>query len=261
VGMIGIPVEMYPEWPQAKTVLLTETAKQDPDIVTKIEQHLRAGDNVVITSGLLSALQDRGLDQITDMRVTGRVLAATSYVEGSGFGAGAEVGTSSPILFPEIHFYTNEDWAVVRGLANGRGVPLLLMDHYGKGELSVLTVPESMYDFYRLPSGVLDAIRRYLGPELPVRLEGPAKVSLFEYNNGSFVVESYLDNPVVVRIAGSFGHIENLITRVTLSGDPLAPAGWALSRPRPSETTQVARQCGYELQIEPHSFLAFRERP
>jgi len=48
---------------------------------------------------------------------------------------------------------------------------------------------------------------------------------------------------------------------VTLSGDPLAPAGWALSRPRPSETTQVARQYGYELQIEPHSFLAFRERP
>ncbi len=261
LGMIGIPVEMYPEWPQAKTVLLTETAKQDPDVVTKIEQHLRAGDNVVITSGLLSALQDRGMDQITDMRATGRVLAATSYVEGSGFGAGARVGTSSPILFPEIHFYTNEDWAVVRGLANGRGVPLLLVDHYGKGELYVLTVPESMYDFYRLPSGVLDAIRRYLGPELPVRLEGPAKVSLFEYHNGTFVVESYLDRPVEVRITGSFGHMENLMTGVTLTGDPLAPAGWALFRPRPSETTQVAHQYGYELQIEPHSFLAFRERP
>jgi len=261
VGMIGIPVEMYPQWPQAKTVLLTEAAKQDPDIVTKIEQHLRAGDNVVITSGLLSALQDRGMNQITDMRVTGRVLAATSYVEGPGFGAGTEVGTSSPILFPEIHFYTNEDWAVVRGLADGRAVPLLLMDHYGKGELYVLTVPESMFDFYRLPSGVLDAIRRYLGPELPVRLEGPAKVSLFEYNNGSFVIESYLDHPAAVRITGSFDHIENLMTGVTLTGDPLAPAGWALFRPRPSGTTQVARQYGYELQIEPHSFLAFRERP
>jgi hypothetical protein len=261
LGMVGIPVEMYPEWPQAKTVLLTETAKQDPDVVTKIKQHLRAGDNVVITSGLLSTLQDRGMDQITDMRATGRVLAATSYVEGSGFGAGAEVGTSSPILFPEIHFYTNEDWAVVRGLANGRGVPLLLVDHYGKGELYVLTVPESMYDFYRLPSGVLDAIRRYLGPELPVRLEGPAIVSLFEYNNGTFVVESYLDHPVEVRITGGFGHMENLMTGVTLTGDPLAPAGWTLFRPRPSETTQVARQYGYELQIEPHSFLAFRERP
>jgi hypothetical protein len=261
LGMIGIPVEMYPEWPQAKTVLLTETAKQDPDILTKIEQHLRAGGNVVVTSGLLATLQDRGMNQITDMRVTGHVLAATEYVEGFGFGGGTIVGTSSPILFPEIHFYTNEDWAVVRGLSNGRGVPLLLMDHYSKGELYVLAVPESLYDFYRLPSGVLDAIRRYLGPEWPVRLEGPAKVSLFEYNNGTFVVESFRDHPTAVRIIGSFAHVENLTTGVTLAGDPLAPTGWALFRPRPSETTQVARQYGYELQIEPHSFLAFREQP
>jgi hypothetical protein len=94
-----------------------------------------------------------------------------------------------------------------------------------------------------------------------VRLEGPAKVSLFEYNNGSFVVESYLDHPAAVRITGSFDHIENLTTGVTLTGDPLAPAGWAMFRPRPSGNTHVARQYGYELQIEPHSFLAFRERP
>jgi hypothetical protein len=259
LGMIGIPVEMYPEWPQAKTVLLTETARQDPDIVSKIEQHLRAGDNVVMTSGLLAALQDRGMNQITDMRVTGHVLAATEYVEGFGFGGGTILGTSSPILFPEVHFYTNQAWAVVRGLANGRGVPLLLTDHYSKGELCVLTVPESLYDFYRLPSGVLDAVRRYLGPECPVRLEGPAKVSLFEYNNGTFVVESYLDQPVAVRIIGSFAHLENLTTGVAFAGDPLAPAGGALFGP--PETSQAARRYGYELQLEPHSFLAFRERP
>lgn len=168
LGMVGIPIEMSPEWPQSKTVLLTEAAKQDPDIVTKIEQHLRAGDNVIITSGLLRAVQDRGMDQITDMHVTGHILAATEYVEGFGFGAGTVIGTSDPILFPEIHFYTNEDWAVVRGLANGRGVPLLLMDRYGQGELYVVAVPESLYDFYRLPTGVLDSLRRYLCPELPV---------------------------------------------------------------------------------------------
>jgi hypothetical protein len=261
LGMIGIPVEMYPQWPQAKTVLLTEAAKQDPDIVTKIEQHVRAGDKVIITSGLLRSLQDRGMDQITDMRVTGHVLAATSYLEGPGFGAGTDIGASTPILFPEIHFYTNEDWAVLRGLADGRGVPLLLVDHYGKGDLYVLAVPESMNDLYRLPSGVLDALRRSLGLELPVRLEGPAKVSLFEYNNGAFVVESYLDHPAATRITGNFGHLENLMTGVRLTGDPLAPAGWAMFRPRPGQTTPVARLYGYELQIEPHSLVAFRGQP
>jgi hypothetical protein len=261
LGMSGIPVEMYPQWPEAKTVLLTEAAKRDPHIVAKIEQHVRDGDNIIITSGLLSATQDQGMDQITDMRVTGHILATTSYVEGFGFGAGAVIGNSSPILFPEIHFDTNEDWAVVRGLANGRGVPLVLTERYGKGTLRVLTVPESLYDFYRLPSGVLDALRRDLGLGLPVRLEGPANVSLFEYSNGAFVVESYVDQPAAVRIICSFEHIRNLATGSTLSGDPLGPAGGSFfARPRPG-AAPVAREYGYELQIEPHSFAAFREQP
>jgi hypothetical protein len=256
VGMIGIPVEMYPEWPRAKKVLLTETAKYDPGIVAKIEQHLRAGDNVVITSGLLRALEDQGMNQITDLRLTGHVLAATSYVAGFGSGAGSEVaGSQNAILFPEIHFYTNEDWAVVRGLAAGRGVPLLLMDKYGEGTLYVWTLPENLNDLYRLPSGVLDALRRYLEPGLSVRLEGPAKVSLFTYDNDTFVVESYLDYPVAVRITGSFGHIQNLITGVALAGDPVTTRFFS---PRRSETAQAPRQYGFDLHIEPHSFVAFR---
>jgi len=261
-GMIGIPIEIYPEWPKAKTVLLTETAKFDPKIVSKIEQHVRAGDNVVITSGLLRALQDKGMDQITDMRVTGSTLAVTSYVGGFGAGPGADLGESQPpILFPQVHFYTNEDWAVVRGLASGLGVPLMAMDRYGEGTLYVWTVPENLNDLYRLPAGVLDAIRRYLEPGLPVKLEGPAKVSLFEYDNGAFVVESFLDHPAAVRITGSFGHIQNLMTQITLSGDPLPLAGLAFFAARRPETPQAPRDYGFELQIEPHSFVAFREQP
>jgi hypothetical protein len=260
-GMIGIPVETCPEWPRSKTVFLTLAADHDPSIVSKIEQRLRAGDNVVITSGLLQALEDKGLDQITDMRVTGQVAAATEYVAGFGFGAGSVIGTSRPVLFPEIHFYTNEDWAVVRGLANDNGVPLVLMDHYSKGELYVLNVPEEMNDFYSLPSRVLDEIRRYLTPGLPVRLEGPAQVSLFEYNNGTFVLESFLDHPVAVRVIGQLAHLENLTTGATLSGDPLASGGAFFFHPNRAGGPVPPRQYGYELQIEPHSFVGFREQP
>ncbi|MEJ2010028.1 MAG: hypothetical protein P8Z30_18045 [Acidobacteriota bacterium] len=260
VGMIGIPVEMYPDWPKAKTVLLTETAKYDPNIVTKIEQRLRDGDNVIITSGLLRAIQNEGMDQITDMRVTRNVLAANSYVAGFGAGAGTEVGgTQRSILFPEVHFYTNEDWAVVRGLADGHGVPLLLMDRYGKGTLYVWTVPENMNDLYRLPASVLNSLRRYFDVGLPVKMNGPAKVSLFEYNNGTFVVESFLDHPSTVRITGSFSQIQNVMTGTALSGDPI-PVPGAMFRPR-SSGNHVPRNYGYELRIEPHSFVAFREKP
>jgi hypothetical protein len=260
-GMTGIPVEMVPEWPQSKTVFLTQTAERDPAVVAKIEEHLRAGDHVVITSGLLRALRGKGLDQITDMRVTSEVAATTEYVSGFGFGAGSIIGMSRPILFPKIHFYTNEDWAVVRGLAEDDGVPLLLMDHYGKGELYVLAVPGEMNDFYSLPQRVLDAIRGYLTPDLPVRLEGPAQVSLFEYDNGTFVVESFLDHPVAVRVIGGFAHLENLATGATSGGDPLPSGGGPFLPAPPPGASNVPRQYGYELQIEPHSFVVFREQP
>ncbi len=148
-----------------------------------------------------------------------------------------------PILFPLIHFYTNEEWAVLRGIASQAGVPLLLMDHYGKGELYVLAVPEEMNDLYALPAPVLNALRRYLTPDLPVRLEGPSQVSLFEYDNGTFVVESYRDQPAAVRVIGSFAHLTNLTTGTAADGEPIAGQ----------------QQYGYELQVEPHSIVGFRE--
>jgi hypothetical protein len=246
IGMVGIPVEMYPQWPDAKTVFLTQAAAADPDIVQQIERHLRNGGNVVITSGLLRAIQDKGFDQVTDMRVTHDVVPATEYVAGFGFGGGTVLGRSRPILFPLIHFYTNEAWAVLRGIDAQAGVPLLLMDRYGKGELYVLAVPEEMNDLYSLPAPVLNELRRYLTPDLPARLEGPSQVSLFEYGNGTFVVQSYLDHPAAVRIAGGFAHLTNLTTGTGLDGEP-EPA------------TGGERSFGYEVRIEPHSFVAFRE--
>ena len=261
LGMVGVPVEMYPEWPNSRTVFLTEAADHDPAIVSGIEQHLRAGDAVVITSGLLRKLQDKGLDQITDMRVTPNVVAASQYVDGFGFGSGTILGASKPILFPDIHFYTNEDWAVVRGLSNGNGVPLLLMDRYGKGELYVLNVPEEMNDFYSLPPRVLDAIRRFLSPDLPVRLEGPAQVSLFAYDNGTFVIESFLDQPAAVRVIGAFARLENVTTGTSSAGDPAGPGGGLFAAPSRPGAAAPPKEYGYELRIEPHSFLAFRGQP
>ncbi|HEY1891215.1 MAG TPA: hypothetical protein VGG63_12450 [Steroidobacteraceae bacterium] len=254
-GMVGVPVEMYPRWPHASTVFLTQAAAADSNIGAEIEQHLRRGGNVIITSGLLRAIQDKGFDQVTDMRVTHEVAATTEYVEGFGFGAGTVLGRSKPILFPLIHFYTNEEWAVLRGISDEAGVPLLLMDHYGKGELYVLAVPEEMNGLYSLPAPVLNALRRYLAADLPVRLEGPSQVGLFEYGNGAFVVESYLDHPVAVRVIGSFSHLTNLTTGTGADGDPVPSLPSFLA---PPSATAARQQYGYELRIEPHSMLALR---
>jgi hypothetical protein len=68
LGMIGIPMDIVPEFPAAeKTILLTEQAKFDPAIVAKIKTQLTGGKTVIITSGLLKALQGKGLEDIIEL--------------------------------------------------------------------------------------------------------------------------------------------------------------------------------------------------
>src|ERR1035441_8494875 len=50
-GMIGIPIDLHPVFPtNANLVLLTESAKFDPDIIAKIKARLVAGQSVIIRS-------------------------------------------------------------------------------------------------------------------------------------------------------------------------------------------------------------------
>ncbi|HNX60137.1 MAG TPA: permease, partial [Spirochaetota bacterium] len=62
LGMLGIPLEPTPFYPEdASTVILSESAACDDDIVDRIKKSLQKGKTVVITSGLARALEDRGL--------------------------------------------------------------------------------------------------------------------------------------------------------------------------------------------------------
>jgi hypothetical protein len=252
LGMIGIPVEMRPEFPaDAHTVLLTEQASFDPELVSKIRAQLERGGNVVITTGLLKKLQEKGLEQIADIHMTGNVLRVDEFWGGFGAGSGADLGKNAEILVPEIAFLTNDAWPIVRGTANGRGAPLLLMDRYSKGILYVLTIPENANDLYALPQPVLTAIRKYISSGFPFTLDAPSKVSLFAYDNHSFVVESFLDKPAEVTVStlGQTTHLRNLASGEELAGK-VTEAGHGQRRGRSME---------FHFTVQPHSFVAFGE--
>ena len=255
LGMIGIPIDLHAEFPSdAHTILLTESAKFDPRIVDKIRTHLEAGGNIVITSGLLRAIQDKGISQIADIHATGNVLKIQDYWGGYGAGAGANLGATSEVLVPEIAFQTNDAWPIVRGTANGRGAPLLIMDRYSKGILYVLTIPENANDFYSLPQPVLTAIRHYLLGTFPVQIDAPSKVSLFAYDNKRFVVESYLDSPVEVRVTvpGADVKLRRIGSGEVINGVNSAPAA-------PHSKRIESPQTNFKVQVAPHSFVAFAE--
>lgn len=246
LGMIGIPIELYPSFPSnADVVLLTEGAAFDPNLVSEIKQQLQAGKTVVITSGLWHVLQGKGAEDLVEIRYTDHRVAVTSFVGAFGPGAGTDIGKSAaPILIPHLRFLTNDAWPVVRGISDNNGFPMLLMSQYAKGTLYVLTIPENFTDLYLMPAATLDALRSYLMGNFPVRIEAPAKVSLFAYDNGTFIVESFRDEAVEVTVlASKADSLTDLVTGDKLSG--------TVRKPRhPAEQTSTA----FKATLPPHSY-------
>ena len=72
VGMVGVPMDLYPDFPDDRgTIFLTEHAKFDTEIVSKITKHLNEDKTVIITSGLLKALQGKGIEKILEVEYHG----------------------------------------------------------------------------------------------------------------------------------------------------------------------------------------------
>jgi hypothetical protein len=222
LGMLGIPMDIVPEFPaDAKTVLLTEQARFDPAIVSRIKKQLAAGKDVVITSGLLKALQGKGIEDIVELDYTGQTVSTREFM---GFRLGGANKAESDILVPEIRYATNDAWEIVSGFTSPSktsGTPILLSAKYSKGTFYVLTVPQATGDLYSYPQGVLSAMRGALAKDLYVRLDAPARVSLFVYDNDRFIVESFQETPVDAKIVTDkrITKLHDLVTGAELAGE------------------------------------------
>jgi hypothetical protein len=209
----------------------------------------------VITSGLLQALQGRGIEDIVELEYTGRKIAVQDFIGAYGSGRGASLNTpgAAPrsVLFPEIRFNTNDSWPLVRGIAEARGVPILLMNRYSSGVLYVLNIPDNPGDLYELPQPLTRVIRSYLQPDFPVRLDAPARVSLFAYDNGTFVVQSFRSESVSIdaSLAGTHTALVDLLSGQRVAA---APAASGASTPAASENRTT-----FVISIPPHSYRAF----
>ncbi|MBZ5584207.1 MAG: hypothetical protein LAQ30_18735 [Acidobacteriia bacterium] len=222
MGMIGIPMDMTPAFPaDAPLVFLTESAKFDPNIVSKIRTHLASGKKVVITSGLLKALQGKGIEDIAELECTGNKALVREFP--GGFGGAASPKLDFDIVIPEIRYPTNDSWEVVTTATRGLGYPLLLRTSYSKGTFYVLTIPDNFGDLYNLPPQVLNSIRNTIAGDMFVRLQGPSQVGLFAYDNNKFIVESFAapGSPEVAASVSTdrkFTKLVDMVSGETLSG-------------------------------------------
>lgn len=245
LGMIGLPMDMSPKFAtDRKMVLLTQQAATDKDIVAKMEQQLKAGHDVIITSGLLKAIPDKIAD-ICELRCSDLKALVNDF--------GQNGKSSRDILIPQVQYLTNDSWEVVsagRPLSGGvSGYPILHRALYSKGNLYVLTIPDDMGNLYDYPEGALNEIRRVMSEDLAFHLEGPSKVGLFLYDNNTLVVENFNDTPVNIRLDGSTA-IKSLND---LEGKDVIKPETVTTRNRNNTITENK----FSLTLKPHSYRAF----
>lgn len=243
-GMIGIPMDIVPEFPtDANMVILTEQAKADPDIIKKMDKHLRSGKDITITAGFLRAMQGKGIESIVDLEYTDRKALVSGFMTG-----GQIVNVSKPILMQQVMYKTNDSWEIVSGMDSGLGWPLLHRDAYSKGNVYLLVVPDNFADLYNLPVQVLNSIRQNLTQRaVPVRIQGPANVSLFVYDNNTFIVESFSDEDVDITALCQSEGLKDLLSGEEMSGSRVMSWGRNTSNER-----------SFRIQLKPHSYRVFK---
>ncbi len=196
LGMHGFPIVTTPWFKEdAPIMLLTESSAYDEDIVDKLEKYIAAGNKAIVTSGFVKATLNKGLARITSIRDRGRKVSVSDFTaEASHFyNRWERAFGKQPVNVPVIEFRNNATWgAVCKGIAEEEAYTLFARDTYGKGQMYTLVVPESFSDLKYYPNVIRDRMRK----EMPVNgiyLTGNPMISLFVYDNDTFVIYPYVD--------------------------------------------------------------------
>ncbi len=192
LGMCGLPIVCSPYFPDsAPQILLTRSSACDPEIVGKLAAYAARGGTALVTTGFWDAVRGRGYEDLTSIRLTSRRVTAQRYrVEEAEYICTFPEGAAE-IGLPVAEFRNNSTWAVAKAVHGEESFGLLLRDACGDGTIWTLAVPDAFPDLYRLPAPVLSRIRQAL-PVRGVWLEGPSRISLFVYDNDSFIVYPYV---------------------------------------------------------------------
>jgi hypothetical protein len=189
LGMLGLNIESSPSFNEkAKSVLLTEDAAKDKDIVKKLKEYVRRGGKAVITTGFFllkgDELRKEGLTQAT--LEAGDFTVTRYQVTGD---EGGYYEHKKPILFPILSHFNNDSWSLLNGGDKDVHHSLFLRSSFEKGNLYIFAVPKNPSDLYEMPAEAIDVVKRALFDETYVTGK---HFSFFEYEDGSFIMYRYV---------------------------------------------------------------------
>ncbi len=249
MGMIGIPMDIVPEFPaDDPMIILTETAAADPDIMSKMKKRLHSGKSLIITSGFLRVMQEKGLNDIVELRYTDRKALVTDFRAGWLMNAKSE----KPILIPQINYLTNDSWEEISATNGATGWPILHRAQYSNAYLYVLTIPDNFSDLYQYPSEVLNKIRALAMQNMDIKFEGPSQVSIFNYDNGTFILESFRNEPVTVKIIAK----ESIQSLLEIPGNSVLNG--TKETHKYHRNKPAVKESVFEITLKPHSYRVFK---
>lgn len=249
LGMLGLPIDIVPEFPaQSNTVLLTECAKFDENIVEKIHGQIVSGKTVVMTSGLLKALQGKGIEDLIEVDYTDEKVLVNKFLPRWPLQSQMDnvYHSDTDILIPQIKYGCTDMEEIIQCLDRDggyQGYSLLMQARgFGKGKLFVLTIPDDFGDLYHLPQEVLTHFKYALMQDFPVYLKSPSKVCLFTYDNSTFITESFLPHTVRCEavIKKNKAKLHDLLTGDEIQG------------------TTDGDKTVFELSLQPRSYRVFK---
>ena len=155
--------------------------------------------------------------------------------------------------------FENDAWPSMQFTTASSGYPMAISAAYGKGTFFVLAIPDDFADLYRLPPSVLNQIRSLLGREVFVSLDAPDHVSLFAYDNRTFIVQNFRADPVSARVSVvDAKSLRDLLTNQPVAAASAGGAGRGFGRGGFSRGNfAVAGGTPFEVSIPGHSFRVF----
>ena len=219
LGMQGFALNPTPVFPEAGSVLITQSSLYDEKIFEKLKSFLMKGGKVFVTPGFMDKANEGEWKDLSSSYLTGRKLNVTRYYKTDDPAGYLE--DNQPVLFADIQHSNNMSWSLLNGGAIEYHTSLFLKDGYGKGQMYLINVPENPSDLSRIPEWAMDAIKpafNYGGVYVSAR-----NVSIFHYDNDTFILYAHVTgkaHPIHARI-----HIQNENSKLTQLFAPRTPNG------------------------------------
>lgn len=193
LGMCGLNVEPTPYFNEkAPVVLFTQSTAHAPNAMEKLEAYVRNGGNAVVTTGFFHEMYDRGIKDLTSVRLTHRHVLGHEYmINHANYTDVHYASAGEDVMFEALDYKTNASVSNLTLLAREDNFPILTEDNYGKGRFFILNVPENFADLYKLPGEVIQGINKHLSMGQRVYLGGDPKYCLFAFDNNTYCLHCF----------------------------------------------------------------------